>query len=461
MRKTILLLINGFGIEKKDSYEVYSKELMPNFDYMTKNYIFSSLNTTAGDFINAYKDFSVEEVSKHKEDEIDKLIFDKALNKNVVLQDLSSKLTKENKLHIFYSLKDGSKLHQLKEFIKIINSNKEKNVFVHIVLTGTSVNDYANITKAITKLSFEIGGLAKVGFVVGSEKINTDDVLRTFYKEFGEHWNESTKKFDILKKDMINPKDAGVFYINGGFSLSENDVLFFANFTNIECEKFYLEISKVSLIKFSLYPFKDEMPYAFTREISEYKAVGDIIVKHNIKLLVITNETRINQINYYLNGMKKIINPNITYAKYDSSLFSTKNNIINLVEQGFDGIILDFDIGSYINLDQIKQTLKSIDPIIKPISEASSEKNYTFIISSNYGMHTQVNDGVVTRIINFAGRVPCVYQNNEFTKDKYLLVNGNSHDLALTFLTNICDEVKSNRLVKKQTGLDKVLNKAR
>ena len=76
-------------------------------------------------------------------------------------------------------------------------------------------------------------------------------------------------------------------------------------------------------------------------------------------------------------------------------------------------------------------------------------------------MHDQVKDGVITRIINFAGKVPCIYQNKEFNKKEYSLSSGTTHDLALTYLTNICDEVKSNRIIKKLSKLDKALSKKR
>ena len=42
MKKNILLLINGFGIEKADSHSVYSAELMPNMDRLTHEMVFAS-----------------------------------------------------------------------------------------------------------------------------------------------------------------------------------------------------------------------------------------------------------------------------------------------------------------------------------------------------------------------------------------------------------------------------------
>ena len=459
VRKTIMILINGLGIEKKDSIEVFSKTLMPNMDYMTKNYLFTALNAPAGDYDNGYKDFCIYE-DKKKEDQIDELIFEKKLDDNQTIKSLCANLNTDNKLHIFYTINDGSKLNQIRELIKIINPNKDKKIFIHLILTGVSVNEYPMIVKSVSKLSFEIGSAAKIGFVVGSNKINSDDVLRTFYREYGEHWNESTKRFDILKHDVINPCDANVFHINKGFSLTEKDIILFANYNNIECDKFYNDISKMDLFKYSLFPFKDGIPYAFNKETNDIKSISDILSKHDIKLIIFSNNNRINPINYYLNGMKKKLSSNITYAVYDSSIFSNKENVISFIEgYNYDGIILDFNLGQYIKLEDIRKTLSNIDIIIKAISDASRENDYTFIISSTYGMHAQVNDGVVTRIVNLSLKVPCVYQNNEFTKDNYSLVSGTTHDLALTFLTNICDDVKMNKLLRKMSSLDKAFKK--
>ena len=38
--KTVMFLINGFGVEAKNSYEIYNKELMPNLDTLAQKYIF-------------------------------------------------------------------------------------------------------------------------------------------------------------------------------------------------------------------------------------------------------------------------------------------------------------------------------------------------------------------------------------------------------------------------------------
>lgn len=462
MRKTILLLINGFGIERKDSTEVYSSKLMPNFDAMMKNYLFTNLATTAGDYNNAYRMFSIPEVSKDNEDEIDKLIFDKKLGENPNLQAVRDNIGEDNKLHIFYIIENANKLHQFKEFVSVINPNKDKKVFVHLILTATSTASYDAIIKVISKISFELSDYCKIGMVVGRNKINDDDVRRAFYREQGEHWNESTKKFEILKKEIVNPEDAGVFIITGGFALKENDSVLFMNYDEVQMEVFYNDFTKMPLKLYSIYPFKDNMPYSFKKNKDVGNSFASMVENHGIKILHMTTPERINDVNYYLNGMEKKKSPNITFAVNDKSLFSSKESIINLIENNnFDGFILDFYIGGMNRMENIKKELTDIDNIIKNISETAKEKDYTFIVSSLYGIHLPVTEGVIQKVIDFSGKVPCIFQSNLFNKQEYSLNAANTYALEQTFLTNINDEVKANKLVHKLTSLEKMLNKGK
>lgn len=460
MRKTILMLINGFGVERKGSAEVYSPKLMPNFDYMIKNYLFGNVLTTAGDYNNAYRMFSIPENGKGQEDEIDSLIFDKKIDTIPQLQEIKNGVSEGNSLHVFYCVENANKLNQVREFLRTLNDQKNKKVFLHLVMTGTSTAEYASMKKIISKISFEMSEYCKVGMVVGCDKINTDDVLRAFYRELGEHWNEPEKKFDILEKEIVNPKDAGVFIISGGFSLKENDTLLFLNYEDIAMERFYGDITKVALKVYSLYPFIDGVPYTFKREVDKSVSFASIVEKHGIKILHLTTEARINDVNFYLNGMEKKKSPNITYAINDMSLFSSKEAVIKLVDGNpYDGFIIDYSIGSYNKMEDIKRDLASIDVVIKNISEATKDKGYIFIVSSLYGMHAPVTEGVVQKVIDFSGKVPCVYQSNLFPKQEYSLNSGNTYALEQTFLTSIEDEVKSNKLVHKLSSIEKMLNK--
>ena len=58
MKKTVLFLMNGFGIEQLDSYSIYSAKLMPNLDNYTKKYLFSSIATSSYNLVSGYRTFS-------------------------------------------------------------------------------------------------------------------------------------------------------------------------------------------------------------------------------------------------------------------------------------------------------------------------------------------------------------------------------------------------------------------
>lgn len=462
MRKTILLLINGFGVERNGSAEVYSQKLMPNFDYMIKNYLFGNLISTAGDYNSAYKAFSIPEKTKAEEDEIDYLIFEKKLDTNEVLKNARDSVDAENNLHIFYSVDTPNKFNQVRELLKILNAQKNKKVFLHLIMTSTSTAAYDGIKKIISKISFELSEYCKVGMIMGRNKINSDDVLRAFYRELGEHWNESEKKFNILEKEVVAPENAGVFIITGGFALKENDSVLFMNYDDVEMEKFYNDFTKMPVKLFSLFPFKDGVPFMFKKDEDKSVCFTSLLEKHEIKILMLTTEARINDINFLLNGMEKKKSPNITYAVNDMSLFSTKEAVIDLIDnQPYDGFILDYSIAGYNKMDSIKSDLSSIDGVIKNISDAAKEKDYTFIVSSLYGVHTPVMDGVVQKVIDFSGKVPIVFQSNLFTKNEYALNSGSIYALTQTFLTNINDEVKANKLVHKLSSIEKMLTKGK
>lgn len=462
MRKTILMLINGFGVERSGSAEVYSPKLMPNFDAMIKTYLFGNLTTVAGDYNNAYRVFSIPDKAKGQEDEIDFLIFEKKLDQNPVLQSIRDNVGVENNLHVFYMIENGNKFNQIREFLRQLNPNKNKKVFVHLVLMGTSTAAYDGIKKIISKLSFELSDYCKVGMVVGRDKINADEMLRAFYRELGEHWNESQKKFEILEKEIVNPEDAPVFIITGGCTLKENDSILFMNYENVEMERFYGDFTKMPTKVYSLYPFKDGVPNMFKREEVKTASFATTIEKFGIKILHLTSENRINDVNFYLNGMEKKKSPNITYAVNDANLFSSKEAVIDLVSNHeYDGFIIDYSIAGYNKMDSIKKDLANIDVVIKNISDASKEKDYTFIVSSLYGVHVPVMDGVVQKVIDFSGKVPILFQSNLFTKKEYTLNSGNTYALAQTFLTNINDEVKANKLVHKLSNLEKMLTKSK
>ena len=58
MKKQVVVLINGFGIEQKRSYAIYDSFLMPNLDHLTQECFFSTLKNNAYNDNVGYQYFS-------------------------------------------------------------------------------------------------------------------------------------------------------------------------------------------------------------------------------------------------------------------------------------------------------------------------------------------------------------------------------------------------------------------
>ena len=60
-KKTVLFLINGFGVEKKESYSIYDESIMPTFDELSKKYLFSTdTESKVSNYFDAYRNISLD-----------------------------------------------------------------------------------------------------------------------------------------------------------------------------------------------------------------------------------------------------------------------------------------------------------------------------------------------------------------------------------------------------------------
>ena len=171
--RTVLFLINGFGIETKDSYSVYDKEIMPNFDKLMNGYIFSQLETNSRNIYDGFRNMSQEQ-----EELYNYSIFSRELNhenilKNNVISQINEDIrTRKSKLHLLCFLDTSMKIvDNLKTFLKTINKEHDKKIFLHIVLTGNNYQDFPAILDVLSKINMEFVEEASIGMVMGLESI--------------------------------------------------------------------------------------------------------------------------------------------------------------------------------------------------------------------------------------------------------------------------------------------------
>ena len=457
MNKTILMLINGFGVEKGDSTPIYSAKLMPNLDSLTTSAMFSSLSAPAGDYNSGYKAFSIESTNSKKNDFIDNLIYDGELKNNVALKEFYASLNKEKKLHILYVFNEGEKFNQIREIIKSVNADKSLNIYLHYILTSTSLDTYKTLKKITDKAVYELNGYAHTGIVVGKSKLNGDNFQRIILREQGEHWANVGQKLNVLEKDLITPENVEPFLVETGFSLEENDQILYFNYEHLDINVFVEKMKSFNLNYYSIYE-ESNMKNLYKREVTEASCFTDLLSKYKINATIFTSKDRLNDLNFYLNGEKRELSKNIAYLINDDNLFN-EENVLNTINSASEAIILDYDIGHIDKIGELKEFLGNLDKIIGNINKVCNDNKYCFIISSVYGIQKLMMDGPVQRKVNFSSKVPLIFKHHEFKRPEYSLNGGTLLSLELTYLTNICDDVKQNKLVHKKNKLEMLLSK--
>ena len=147
------------------------------------------------------------------------------------------------------------------------------------------------------------------------------------------------------------------------------------------------------------------------------------------KSLIACDRSDVNGINYYLNGLQMINNPDITFVCLEDKLFDipTIINTVNNYKQEL--MVINYDITNVESIEELKELLTKIDTVIGAIYDNAVHAGYSIIISSLYGMNKTLSSvtGEICNVIY--SKVPIVYMDSFITKKDYLINEGDISDL--------------------------------
>ena len=472
--KTVLFLLNGFGIESKGSYSVYNETLMPTFDNLTRKYMFSKLESNVRNINDAYRNMSLEIDSLYNYNIYSRETNNIAVNKTVldIQKDL---LERKSKLHIFCFIDTSFKiLDNIKHFLKTINKEHDKQIYLHMVLTSNSYDDYDSIVEVMSKINMDTVDYAKIGMVLGlGNMLNTLSMtdlnffLRNLVSEGGEKWSSFKQKLDVCYGMKTSPLMVNPFVVNNGFGIQENDLFLIWNYDNVDITNFIngvkeIEYKEKNNIKFySLFPitYSEQIPYILNFEVAKKSLITNM-KGLSFKTLVIAKSDDIRGINYYLNGMQMINNPDITYLRIEDVLYNGDLlvRIINKYPQDF--IIVNYDITDVNTIEELEERLKNIDNVIGKVYENTSLNSYNIVISSLYGINktlTKVSTGEICNIIY--NRVPMVYVDKLISKKIYMIMDGKISDIFRLCYKSINSKYLGTTIVNKKNFLYRIIYK--
>lgn len=476
MKKNILLLINGFGIEQKDSVEIYSDKVMPNMDKLTKTGIFGSISSKELDYADGYRYFSIG-VNEPLTYSIinNSLSNDSYINNEIFKYIINDNKINKGKIHIICYLDSESTLYQLGAYIKSLVENTDAKIFIHLILRNKSLKSYKFIEKTINSLNYEYGVFVKVGIVSGERYLQSPiaakDYIKMLVAESGEKWKEIGKKLDVLIDSKTIPADARTFAFDNGFGLSDNDSLLFFNYTKRNITSFTKELVaqkykqiNLSTIKFySLFPVDCEnlkVPNMYNYAVSSTYLLNSL-KQINAKCLVMDKKDRCSNINYYLTGLRNTIDNDLRYMPTDNNFIYDSNSLINVINNSpQELIIINYELNDCKTIEEIIGRLHKIDTIIGVLYDYTKNSNFGLFISSLYGMEKELyNEKHVLCKVNFSVRVPVVIVDSYLNKKNYVFREGNIFDLSNTLLHNINAMHKDSGVVKKKSALSKMFFK--
>lgn len=475
MKKNILMLINGFGIERGDSYNIYNSELMPNMERIRTEKMFGGIPNKYLDYKSAYRNFSMGidnpltyslvENNINTGEFMDNEMFKYIINQTVV---------NKSRLHIMCFWESDKTLEQLSQFLNVIKKNNISRIFLHMILCQKSLYDYKDIQRGLNSLNYDAGSNVKIGVVTGENNfyslLPAKDLVKNFITEFGEKWKDLNKKVDVLVQTQTVPCDTRTFSVNPTYRFEDNDQVLVFNYNNIDLSIFrkelyeqkYRQVNMDSVKFYSLFPLKAEtqLPFIYNYAVSGSYLL-DSLTKANTSCLVFDKKEYCPYINYYLTGLRNTIDERLKYIPTDDGINYDANKLIETINAYDRGLyIINYDITGAKTLEELKEHLHKIDGIIGVLDSYIRQNNYGLFISSLYGIETQMYNSKQELVkINFSGRAPVVVDDNDISSANHSLVEGSLYDLCNSILSNINPEYKVPGLLRKKVGLFSIFYK--
>lgn len=474
--RTVLFLINGFGIETKDSYGVYDAAIMPNFDKLAQKYMFSKLESNVFNTVDGFRSMSLEMNDLYNYTIYKRGVESGTIGTNPTVSSINNELnTRKSKLHLLCFIDTSIQVvDNLKHFISLINKEKDKKIYLHVVLTSNNYQDFPKILDVLSKINVELNEMATIGMIMGlSNILNTNPIvdlnflLRNMITEMGEKWSSFKQKLDFSYGTKTAPSLVKPFVVNSGFSLGNNDLFMIWNYDNIDISNFIDGVKlidygkeKNNIMFYSLFNVTYKEPIAHILEFEEANnSLASNMKGLSFKTMILCEKDEIQAINYYLNGLKMVNNPDISFICLEDKKLdpNTIVNVINSYPQEL--VVISYNIKEVETLEELKELLTKIDNVIGAIYQNTDKNSYNIVISSLYGMNKTLPNarGEICNIVY--SKVPIVYIDNFITKKNYLINEGNISDLFKVCYKSMKKEYPGVSLIVKKNFLYRLIFK--
>lgn len=481
MKKSILFLINGLGIERQGSYSISIDQCMPNLSRTKETSFFTTAVISSVEYKNAYERFFLGDTYRKEVKYISENIINENIVSNSTFTSLKNSLSSgTNKLHVFIEPNNELLVDSLNTLVNKLSLNPNQKVFLHLLLTQQTLTEYKKLTDLVNYIKYHLESCITVGFIIGKELLSdnlTQDELDMIRKMFFycscERWTETEKKLEDLMNSKIRPCVAPGFCAVNGCNIEDNDVILFFNTRKSNYDKYinaiYTNAPKVFKkddFKLDLYSLiqldtKYNVP-SIANNIVYDNSLANILTKGNLKALIITKNENISYINFLANGLNYVKNPCIDFVVTDDNNLSNPTYITNLIDgTNYNLIIFDYHMDVSKTVNDLKAQLEHIDVVLGNVVNTCANKHSLFI-TSLYGLKKDLplapyNSEIVT--IDYEMQIPIFFFDYSFPRSKYRLAPGETNDILSTAIRCVWDNKELTTLVRTKGLLTSLLFK--
>ena len=436
MNKVIMVILDGFGVGKKDDGNAIELANMDCYKELLDLYPNIALDTT-GENIDTPED-------KRIDCEVSHLILGsgKVVKQDITIcnENLGSTLIEQNEklidllsylqdtggnLHLVGMLSDGkvySDIRYMKTFITHLKNMGVSKLYFHAITDGRDVQDGTAVSylKDLENTMNEqnLGKIATIcGRMYAMDRDSDYKKTRTFVELLTQGKGAKIISFeraiDACYKNGITDENIPPIVIDDKAVLSEGDVMLWLNFRedrarqtlgailNDDFDKF--EVPRIPGLRVaSVLPIDevDNLIYLIDKDEAEY-SLGKYLSLLNLKQARIAEEDKFSNLSYYFNGCtdKKLKGcDNFVIKSYPRSetidhpemnIEGIRKQAIKCMEQDYNFILVNIeapDIFGHIgDINKAIESLNILDEELLKICDACDENFYKLILTSDHG----------------------------------------------------------------------------
>lgn len=483
MKKPLILcILDGCGLRKEEYGNAFTNANTPNFDYLCKNYPFTSLDASGekvglpknqmGNSEVGHMNIGAGRIVYSPLEIINKSIKSKEFYKNDNILEVINHIKKNNsKLHIMGLISDGGVQSHINHLFALIDMCKKENVkdlCFHLFTDGrdTKIKSGKHFVKSLEEKinndkTYKICTIS--GRYYAMDRDNNYDRIKLSYdtitRGVGKKFKTVDNLFDYYYEKGITDEFINPSIINEIF-LEDNDGIIIFNFrsdrirelmtviTNPKFDK--IKTKKLSNIKtVSMMPISDEVIgcSAFDNPILK-NTLGEYISNLGLNQLRIAETEKYAHVTYFFDGgkhlnlknSKKILINSKKVSTYDLKPEMSANEITDKLLEELDRDYLDFVILNFANGDMVGHTgvyeaakiaVETLDKCIGRIYKKVLEKKGILIITADHGnCDVMINKDGSICTTHTTNKVPFIITKKDIT----LKDNGKLADIAPSIL---------------------------